>query len=73
MRVPKNKVAGSIQSPIFGGFLPLSIPILEKVDLVGLEMSTGICSKCGIEKDIEQFPLYRRKGYGNFQDDYQSV
>ena len=36
-------MAASIQSPIFGGFLPLSIPILEKVDLGGLEMSTVIC------------------------------
>jgi hypothetical protein len=50
-------VAKSLTGPIFGGFLPLSIPISEKVGLVGLEMSTGICSKWGIEEDIKPFPL----------------
>ena len=29
----ENRVVGSIQSPIFGGFLPLLIPKTEKVDL----------------------------------------
>jgi hypothetical protein len=57
MRDTVNRVVGSLKSPIFGGFLALSIPIAEKVDLVGLEMSAAICSKCGIEKDIKQFPL----------------
>ena len=55
-RGTKNRVVGSIQSPIFGGFLPLSIPISEKVHLVGLEMSTGNCSKCSIEKTLSNFP-----------------
>ena len=53
----ENRVVGSLQSPIFGGFLPLSIPASEKVDLVGLERPTGICSKCSIEKNSERFPL----------------
>ena len=41
----ENRVVGSLQGPIFGGFLPLSIHKLSEgrpsVDLAGVEMPTS--------------------------------